>query len=78
VRLSLKCEIILKDVLSSKTRINIEELWREKFIWTLKCESCFADETVTENLANRTAQSDSRLEILIILSSIVHTRSESP
>jgi len=46
---------VLKDVPSSGTRV--EELQREKAIWTLKCEvKWITDGTVTENLAGGTAQ----------------------
>jgi len=46
---------MLKGVLSSGT--GVEELWREKAIWTLKCEvKWIADGIATESLAGRTVQ----------------------
>jgi len=46
---------MLKGVLSGGT--GVEELQREKAIWTLKCEvKWIADGTVTESLAGGTAQ----------------------
>ena len=49
--------MVLKNVLSSGTGVDVEELWWEEVIWTLKWEKyCFADKTVTENLVDRTAQ----------------------
>ena len=39
------------------SRTGVEELWREKAIWTLKCKvKWIADGTVAESLAGRTAQ----------------------
>ena len=49
-------EIILKDVPSGETRVDIEESWQEKAIWTLKYKSCFADRTAIENLSDRATQ----------------------
>ena len=48
--------MVLKGVPRGGTRVDIEELWQEEAIWTLKCKSCFADRTVIEDLADRTAQ----------------------
>ena len=46
---------MLKGVPSGGT--GVEELWREEAIWTLKCEvKWIADRTVTESLADGTAQ----------------------
>ena len=59
MRLFLKCKIVLNNVPSSRTGVDskwIEELQQEKAIWNLKCESCFAGKTTTENLADRIAQ----------------------
>jgi len=48
--------MVLKDISSSRTGVDIEKLWQEEAIWTLKYERCFADRTMTMYLANRTAQ----------------------
>jgi len=37
----VKYEIVLKDVPSSRTRVDIEELWQEEAIWALKYEVVF-------------------------------------
>jgi len=46
---------VLKGVPSGGT--GVKELWREKAIWTLKCEvKWIVDRTMTESLAGGTAQ----------------------
>jgi len=47
--------MVLKNISSSRTGVDIEKLWQEEAIWTLKYERCFADGTMTMYLANRTA-----------------------
>ena len=48
--------MVLKDISSSRTGVNIEKLCQEEAIWTLKYERCFANGTVTIDLENRTTQ----------------------
>jgi len=53
----LKCEIVLKDVPSGGTGVDVKELWREEAILDFEVRKLFfADETVTESSADRTAQ----------------------
>ena len=56
MRLSLKYKIVLKGIPSSGTGVDIEELQQEEAILGLKCKSCFVNRTITEDLADRTAQ----------------------
>ena len=66
---------MLKGVPSGRT--GVEELWRKEAIWTLKCKvKWIANGTVTENLADGTAQKQQQTWSLIILSGAVHTRVE--
>ena len=46
---------MLKGIPSSETRDEVEELQQEEAILDIKCESCFRNKTVTEDLADRTA-----------------------
>jgi len=48
--------MVLKSVLSSRTRVDIERVMTRGSHLDLKCESCFADRTAIEDLADRTAQ----------------------
>jgi len=68
----LKCEIVLKDVPSGGTGVDIKELWREEAILDFEVRKLFfADETVTESSADRTAQKQQQTCSLIILSDTV-------
>jgi len=61
--------MVLKDVPSDGTGVDIEELQQEEAIFDLKYKDCF--------LQTKLLKSDSKLGSLIILLGTVHTRSES-
>ena len=60
----------MKDVLSGRTGVRVEELWQEEAILD------FENEEIV--LQIELLRSNSRLGSLIILSGVVHTRDESP
>jgi len=62
--------MVLKSVPSSGTRVEVEELQQEEAI--LDCENV----KYKVELQTKLLRSDSRLESLIILSDVVHTRVE--
>jgi len=62
--------MVLKSVPSSGTRVEVEELQQEEAI--LDCENV----KYKVELQTKLLRSDSRLESLIILSGMVHTRVE--
>jgi len=62
--------MVLKSVPSSGTRVEVEELQQEEAI--LDCENV----KYKVELQTKLLRSDSRLESLIILSGVVHTRVE--
>ena len=60
----------MKDVLSGRTGVRVEELWQEEAILD------FENEEIV--LQIELLKSNSRLGSLIILLGVVHTRDESP